>query len=127
NVQQKLEPPYSSFECQSISVNNIETQIITDTVLNFSADLSFHLVSFRVQPDSLDSIRYSVKAYTGAASNISLSRHEGMYGGTIKQLLFDTQAQTIILDSILLIPNFSKYKFAQFLGEQAGRVNLSIP
>jgi len=126
-IQQAVASKYTSFECRSISVNNIETQIVTDTVISFSARFTFHLTSARVNLDSIYSIRYSVKAYNGLVSNISLSRHEGMYGGTIRQFYFNTQEQRIVIDSVLLIPNFTKYKFAQYLGEQAGRVNISIP
>jgi hypothetical protein len=116
-----------TLDCNSINMNNVEVQIMTDTIVSFSALLDLHLTEVVVGFDSTHTVQYSVKKSDGIARKMNFSRHEGMYGGTVKQLSFNTQEQKIIIDSILLIPNFSKYKFAQYLGEQAGRVNISIP
>ncbi len=125
--QEKNVSKYRVFECNSITLNTIETQIMSDTIVTFSALVNVHLTDAAVRFDSNHAMQYSLKNSRGVIKSMNFSRDEGMYGGTIKQLSFNSQDQKIVLDSILLIPNFSKYKFAQYLGEQAGRLNISIP
>jgi len=127
HIKKVFAPKYKVFECQNISLNTIETQVMADTLVSFSALLDLHVYEAIATFDSTNTIAYSIKNSNGNVQRINFSRHEGMYGGSIKKLSFDTREQKIIIDSVLLIPNFSKYKFAQFLGEQAGRVNISIP
>lgn len=118
---------YRGFKIKNISLVNIETQIKTDTLVSFSALLNCHLTDATLEIDSIDSIRYSVKAIDGLAEKINVSRQEGFYGGTIARLQLNTSAQKLTIDSLLLIPNFTKYDFAHRFGKQTDRVSLSIP
>lgn len=127
NVHRAVASAYTVFECRTISLKTIETHVMADTLVSFSALLTLRINDAMVTLDSMNGITYSAKNSFGNVRNINFSRHEGMYGGSIKKLFFNTREQKIIIDSVLLIPNFSKYSFAQFLGEQAGRLNISIP
>lgn len=118
---------FTTLECASFSLSRIETQVMTDTVETVSARIYFHLTDATLSLDSTNTLNYSAKNTDGLFREINFSRHEGMYGGTIRKLAFNTKEQRVTIDCVLLIPNFGKYKFAQYLGEQAGRVNISIP
>jgi hypothetical protein len=126
-ISETLESDFRRFKTPSIVLNAIEVNIMTDTIESLTARFDLHLSDVEVRFDTTNALQYSIKHYEGTARGIQLSRHEGMYGGTIKKLSFSTSKGTIAFDSLLLIPNYSKYRFAQVLGEQAGRVNISIP
>ena len=118
---------FTLLKCDAISLNHITAEIKTDTIVTFSTLLSIHGTGAAIEIDSIKKLHYSIQQMDGIARQMNFSRHEGMYGGSIKRFWFSSEQQKIIIDSVLLIPNFSKYKFAQFLGEQAGRVSISIP
>lgn len=127
DVSKIITSQYSALQCHSIFLNAIETEIITDTIVSFSAMINLHLMEASVRIDSVNALQYSLKNSNGIISNISFNRHEGMYGSSIQQLVFNTEEQSITMDSILMIPNFSKFEFAHYLGDQAVRINISIP
>ena len=127
NIHQAFTSAFKVLECNTISFKTIETHVMADTLVSFSALLTLRINDAIVTLDSTNDVTYSAENSFGDVRNINFSRHEGMYGGSIKKLFFNTREQKIIIDSVLLIPNFSKYSFAQFLGEQAGRLNISIP
>ena len=118
---------YSELKCTSIALNHIETKIMTDTVEALSTLLHLNITDASVKVDSTNTIHYSIKQSDGFAESINFSRNEGMYGSTIKKISFNTALEEITIDSILLIPNFSKFKFARYLGEQTSRLNISFP
>ncbi len=118
---------YRLFLVKNISLTNIKTHVLTDTLVDFSALLNGNLGDASMEIDSLNQLHYSLKTIDARAEKISISRHQGMYGGTIARVYINTVKQKIIIDSAELIPNFGKYEFAHFLGKQTGRINLSIP
>jgi len=126
-ISETLESTFRRFECSSIVLNAVEVEIMTDTIVSLSARIDLQLKDIVVSFDTSNSLQYSIKNYEGTAYGIQLSRHEGMYGGTIRKLYISTHEGRIEFDSVLLIPNYTKYRFAQILGEQAGRLNISIP
>lgn len=127
SIAKAITSAYSLFKCDAVSLNHIKAEIKTDTIVSFSTLFSVHGTGAAVEIDSLKKSHYSIKQMGGVARRMNFSRHEGMYGGSIKRFWFNSEQRKIIIDSVLLIPNYTKYKFAQFLGEQAGRVNISIP
>jgi hypothetical protein len=114
-------------ECSSIYFNKVETEVLSDSIIAFSALLNLHATEAAIHFNSNNRPTYSIKNSDGVIKNLNFGRHEGMYGATIKQVSFNTQNQKIEIDSVLLIPNFSKFKFAHYVGEQVLRLNISIP
>ena len=118
---------YKHFLFKGISLNHIQTHIKTDTIDSFSAIINGHLRDASIAIDSLNNLSYSIESVDALAEKISVSRKEGMYGGTIARVHVNTRESKIRIDSAELIPNFGKYEFAQHLGKQTARINLSIP
>lgn len=125
--QRITNPKLRYFFFENISFNNIETQIKTDTLVDFSSVLNCQLTAARIKIDSINNLNYSVKAIDALLKKINVSRQEGMYGGTIARLYINTDEKKVIMDSALLIPNFTKFEFGQHLGTQTARINISIP
>ncbi len=126
-AQKQNDSQYKSFLAKNFSLVNIQTQVVSDTVENFSAYINCNLGDVGLTMDTARHITYSLERAEALIEKISLSRHEGMYSGTIASVNINTIAQTIIVDSAELIPNYGKYEFAQRLGKQTGRLSLSIP
>lgn len=112
---------------QSIQFTNILSEIRTDTVINFSSILNFHVTGMSVEFDSTKKAVYSAEVFDGDLKKINISRNAGMYGMSVAGIHFSSEEKKIIIDSTLLIPNYSKYDFAHRKGEQVARVNLSVP
>lgn len=115
------------FKFKSILLKSVETQVTLDSLVSFSAVLNCELKEILIEKSLTTTIGYSAKSAEGAVSKISMSRHEGMYGMTIANIYFNTDAQQLTFDSTLVIPNYEKYEFAHRAGRQVERLNLSIP
>jgi len=118
---------YKELTCAFISLIHIETEIISDTVEMLTTIFHLNITDLGVKMDSTNSKIYTMQQMDGFAENINFNRNEGMYGSSIKKIAFNTAKQEITIDSILLIPNFSKFKFARYIGKQAGRLSISVP
>jgi hypothetical protein len=123
----KPQPAYNIFAFKSISLNNIHLQVKADTLVSFSAVLTGRITDALIQIDSVNELAYTVRTVDALVEEISLSQEEGMYGGTIARLYIDTEAQKVIIDSALLIPNFSKYAFAKVFDKQTDRISIAVP
>jgi len=128
-AQSKLNPDsqYKSFFVENIIFKNVSVQINSDTVVSFSALANFHIENILLKIDSLSKLHYTAGKVGALLENINISRHKGLYGGTVKSIYLNTHRQTVSIDSVLLIPNYTKFEFAQRLGKETGRVNLSVP
>lgn len=115
-----------SFEVKNLSLANIIAEIRTDTLVNFSCVLNCEATAttFEINSSKPD---FTAKTLDVNSKDINISRNEGMYGMTIDQVRYSSEEQTITFDSVLLIPNYSKFDFAHQKGEQVGRINLSAP
>ena len=110
-----------------LSFSTIDLVIKTNATHNFSAKFSCALTDINLKIDSTHNLIYAAKTIEAEAKNIVINKYEGMYGGTIARLYYNTQEKQIQIDSASLIPNFGKYEFAHQFGKQTDRVTLSIP
>ena len=115
------------FTVQNLSLSNIITEVRTDTILHVSATLDFHATEIIIKTDSLKKVSYSAQSFDGDLKRISVSQNAGMYGLTVGNIHVNSPTKIIAVDSILLIPHYSKFEFARKKGEQVGRVSLSVP
>jgi hypothetical protein len=116
-----------TFKFKSILLKSIESQITLDSVVSFYALLNCKLQDVSIAKKVASKIDYGVKSIEGQVTNISISRHQGMYGLTIGNIGFNTETGLITIDSTLVIPNFTKFEFAKQPDGKPGRLNLSIP
>lgn len=125
--QKTLNFRYKELRIQNILLNTVEILIKTDTIKSASALINGEVTDLKIKVDSLTKFSYSAKKLEVLVEKVQLSRYTGMYGGTASRILISTEKESVEIDSLLLIPNYGKYEFAQHLGEQTGRINLSIP
>jgi len=126
-VQKIRNSEYNHFLFKNISLKNIHTQVKTDTTTSLSALLNGRIGELSIKIDSLHTLSYSVEGVDALVEHLSISRTEGMYGGTVARIRVNTLEKKLIIDSAILIPNYGKYEFAHQAGEQIARMDLSIP
>jgi len=124
--QKTLKTKYKALTFKRIKFNSVSIRITSDTLENASAHLRGELNDVKLKIDSLDQIKYSATKAELEVENIQVSRHEGMYGGTVSRILISTDKKNVLIDSIHLIPNYGKYEFAHKKGRQIARLNLFI-
>jgi len=125
--QKTLNSRYKEVRFQNISLNALEIVIKTDTIKSASALINGEVTDLKVKIDSLTKFSYSAKKLEVLVEKVQLSRYTGMYGGTASRIRISTEKKSVEIDSLVVIPNYGKYEFAQHLGEQTGRMNISIP
>jgi hypothetical protein len=75
HIQKEFTSEYKTFECKAISLNTIETQVMADTLVRFSALLTLHLYDAIVTLDSANTITYSLKNSKGIGQGMNFNRH----------------------------------------------------
>jgi hypothetical protein len=116
---------YKEFHIKKILFQDINLHILSDSIESASVKVNGTIGELNIKLDS--STTYSAKTCELVLANIQVSRYNGMYGGAASRVLISTSKQSIEIDSMLLIPNYSKYEFGHQAGEQIARLNLSIP
>lgn len=116
---------YKELLIKNIQLNNVDLHITSDSIESASAHVNGRLTDLKIKLDS--ATIYSAKTCELLVEKIQVSRYSGMYGGSASRLRISTAKQSLEIDSILLIPNYNKYEFAQKKGEQIARLNLSVP
>lgn len=125
--QKAFNSTYKSLRFQNIHFNIVELRIKTDTMTNASARIRGEIINFNVTLDTINKLRYSAKEVEVLIEKVDLSRYEGLYSSSVARILISTSKQSIEIDSLLVIPNYGKYEFAQQKGEQIARMNCYIP
>lgn len=112
---------------KNISLNNIRVEIRTDTIVDLSTIFHCAAEEMLMNADPFQKPVYSVRSFEVSVEKTNISRHSGMYGGSVGSFYYNSKEEKVIIDSALLIPNYSKFDFAHRKGEQVGRVNISVP
>jgi len=110
-----------------ILFRNIQAEIRTDTLIEFSALFNVKAGKLKVLEYSDAPPHYSLGFLECDVSSINISRDHGAYGMSIARFGFNSDHGKLHMDSILLIPNYEKFDFAHKIGQQVSRISLSVP
>ncbi len=113
---------------ESFTVNKLRFSIKKDSVLQLKAIANMSFGSFKY--DSTFSFQGLGKVFhhlTGSFSDLSFSEATGFYKISADKIEFNSNDQSLIIDSIKLSPNYGKIEFGQAKGKQLTRIDLSIP
>jgi hypothetical protein len=116
---------FTALAIQTVSFDNIAFEIIKDTSRVASFVANVHATNFSTNLDSL--LAFSTEKFDGTFEKIMVYHGIKMYRLSIGKLAFNSQQNTIQIDSALLIPAYSKFAFAHVKGEQVGRINIAVP
>lgn len=123
----------SNVELESIIVDrfivkNLTTTVVDDSVLRYSGTLSLSIDNIQSSDtsDVSNFEAYSLKDIEARITKLVIHESAGLYQTKISTVALNSSEQNLQIDSILLIPKYSKYKFAKAAGKQIDRINTFI-
>jgi len=112
-----------------ISLKEINTTIFSDTIPEYSGTISLTVNDIELADikKANDVSQYMIESVEGNITRIQIHEQGSMYTTSISQLYISSAEKQVIMDSILLIPIFSKYDFSRKVGKQVDRFSASFP
>lgn len=129
SIAAEPEIPIKGISVDRFTIRNLDITIVRDSLKRYTGNVNFvidHLASAANSPVS------ELKSYTlgltkGKINKIVIYDTRGLYEFKVATLVADIDSGTLEADSLLLVPQQTKYKFAHVAGKQTDRVNLFIP
>ncbi|MGN6531252.1 MAG: hypothetical protein ACTHK0_05825 [Ginsengibacter sp.] len=117
-----LPAPLKSLSIKKIDLTQMKIWLHSRMLLNGNVAIEQAFVNNSDQSDR----GFHFRAIKCNFSNISYSLPNGYYRIHIKGLLADSRKELLRIDSIQLIPQYSKFEFDNKLGHQADRIEATI-
>ena len=113
---------------ERIKFSNLKVSIVNDTSKEFSGIINGTLTELK----SSDTAKVSdLDAYTLKDLDVSMTKliisASQFYSIQIASVNANSHDRKLVIDSLHLIPKYSKYNFAQVVGKQTDRINAFIP
>jgi hypothetical protein len=110
-----------------LTLRNLQTVIVSDSIAAVTGLLNIQAADIVVaeKKDSTSNL-FEITDIQGGVSNIKVNDKNGLYLTTIAKVNMDMAAQQLIIDSILLKPLHSKFKFAKAARKQTDRINVFV-
>lgn len=118
--------PLNGLAIEKFIATNIGIQIVSDTINEMSGTLSAEMQSLSV-PEFSELKQASGFEIGSVKTEIRRFRNnspESMYRFAVGRISINTSDQAIIVDSIAVIPKYSRYRFSRKLGKQKDRLVL---
>lgn len=125
--QENTNPEISRFKFETIKLTNINVKVYSDSILNFEGGTNLNLSEVDISTDPNQPPQYSIGAIHFTGNKIKVNPDQGLYGVSVAQLAYDSEAQELVIDSAQLIPHYEKYEFARKFGRQTDRISVSVP
>ena len=130
----KSQAKKSSFDLKDLTIDRLVLKDIYTKVFNDSLDHYEGVVSLSLENvvlGDLDSVRrlssYEVESFDALITHVNIKGKKAMYAATISKIYANSLENKLEIDSVMLVPKYSRYQFSRKLGKQADRMNLLIP
>ena len=113
---------------QYFIIKNLRAEIAKDSLIEYSGIVKNFTLGAIQSSDSLvfDLNTIKIKSVEASIKNIVVNHEGGFYQSTIGSININSSEKKLQVDSILLRPNYPKYKFARKFGKQTDRFNVFI-
>ncbi|MEJ7646328.1 MAG: DUF748 domain-containing protein [Chryseolinea sp.] len=103
--------------------------ILNDTIEEYSGSTNITIKDLRLKnlKDASVPQAYHVGSFTAEMTGLKMNSRESMYRLSVAALHANSNEHSIDVDSIVLIPKFSRYTFSRKVGRQLDRFVLRIP
>jgi hypothetical protein len=127
-------PDEKKLQLQGISVDRVIlkdmfTKISADSATQYEGLVNLSLEGIAVK--DLEHLRkhssYKVESFQALITGITIRGKKEMYATTIARVYANSVDGKIEMDSILLVPKYSKYRFSRKIGRQTDRMNVLLP
>ncbi|HEX6222793.1 MAG TPA: DUF748 domain-containing protein [Chryseolinea sp.] len=111
-----------------IVIQNIKATLGEDSLKQYSGLINLTLTNVQSSDTaSISSLRaYSVRNIQATIDKVLIKSGSGFYETRIGTVMVETKENKLRLDSLTLIPKYSKYKFSRVAGKQTDRVNAFV-
>ncbi len=116
------------FEIENVIIRDVFVELKQDSVTQIEALLNLRYGSMKF--DSLSNLNASLKSafhyFQGNIANVKVKKAHGLYASHIDKIEFDSENESLSIDSLKLIPMYGKYEFAHVKGKQMSRLDLTV-
>ncbi|HTE28855.1 MAG TPA: DUF748 domain-containing protein [Chryseolinea sp.] len=113
----------------NLSLNNVAFKMMDDTLQEYAGMVNASVG--RLNIPNLDSIKdihgFEYNSIDATIAHLAMGARKSMYNCTVASIHVSTFDKEITIDSILLLPKYSKYKFSRKIGRQVDRFVLQLP
>lgn len=122
-------PALKGLAINRIVLRDIYTKITTDSLIQYegAVTLSVENVVLDDFKKILNISSYAIKSFEADITHITVKGRKGMYDTKISRISANSLDKKIEIDSIVMIPLYSRFKFSRKVGRQVDRYNLLIP
>ena len=107
-------------------IKNLHAEIAKDSLLEYSGIVKNLTLNSIQSSDSLALDLSAIKSAEASIKNLVINHEGGFYQTTIGSITINSNEKKLRVDSILLRPNYPKYRFARKVGKQTDRFNVFI-
>ncbi len=127
--KQPKEIPINKIIIGRIVLKNINTTLANDSLTVCSGLLNMTLNNIQSSDTTgIDNIRaYNIKDLESKITHLLYNSADGFYQTHIAEIYLASNHEKLIIDSLVLLPRYSKFKFSRVAGKQVDRLKTFIP
>ena len=127
--KQPKEIPINKIIIGRIVLKNLNTTLANDSLTRCSGLLNMTLNNIQSSDTTgIDNIRaYNIKDVESKITHLLYNSADGFYQTHIAAIYLASNDEKLIIDSLALLPRYSKFKFSRVAGKQVDRLKTFIP
>ena len=127
--EQPKEIPINKIIIGRIVLKNLNTTLANDSLTQCSGLLNMTLNNIQSSDTTgIDNIRaYNIKDLESKITHLLYNSADGFYQTHIAAIYLASNHEKLIIDSLVLLPRYSKFKFSRVAGKQVDRLKTFIP
>jgi Domain of Unknown Function (DUF748) len=127
--KQPKEIPINKIIIGRIVLKNLNTTLVNDSLTRCSGLLNMTLSNIQSSDTAdIDNIRaYNIKDFESKITHLLYNSADGFYQTHIAAISLASNDEKLIIDSLALLPRYSKFKFSRVAGKQVDRVKTFLP
>jgi len=127
--KQPKEIPINKIIIGRIVLKNIATTLANDSLTVCSGLVNMTLNNIQSSDTTgIDNIRaYNIKDLESKITHLVYNSADGFYQTHIAEIYMASNHEKLIIDSLVLLPRYSKFKFSRVAGKQVDRIKTFIP
>ena len=110
-------------------LKDVFTRVSADSVGQYDGivNLTFENIALNDVKHVRETGSYSVESFKALITHLNVLGEKEMYTTSVAKIFANSADGEIEIDSVLLVPKYSKYQFSRKIGRQVDRMNLLIP
>lgn len=118
-----------SLKISELLLSNIQIKIMSDSTEQSTASVSLKTSHFEVPSigNLADPLSYKIGSVQTDILNFKTNTPKSLYKFRVSKISVDSESKQITVDSVSIIPKYSKYTFSRKLGRQKDRLVLLVP